>query len=175
MKPTLFLFTFAFFLLSASFVQAQSPALQKNTQWLEKMLNTLVKEDNKKSGEKETKPDFKFTNCQMAMNVVTDNKEDNFSMGFHLNWLLKDVTKVSYKKEKDGNYTLMLNVPPDKMKMDMGFGNDNSISGSFNMKDEKGNKKDDDNTSLSLSTKDEKLVQEMVRKFEESIKLCKGS
>ncbi len=153
-------FLLGLFLVTAS-LSAQSGNLQKNTQWLEKTLNALVTTDNKDGDN--TKPEFKFTASQMAMNVM--KKEENFSFGLHLNWLLKDIQKVSYRKEKDGNYALVLNVPADRIKMDMGFGKDNSVAGSFNLKDDKA-KKDDDHTSFTLSTSDEKLMKEIVQKFE---------
>lgn len=160
---------FGLLLISVS-ISAQNSALQKNTQWLEKNLNALVINDSD-DDKNDPKPEFKFTNSQMLMNV--QSKDEKFSIGIHLSWLLKDIQKVSYKKEKDGNYALVLNVPADRMKMDMGFGDDNSVSGSFNIKEDEKDKKDDDHTSFSLSTKDEKLVQEMVRKFESVMVECR--
>jgi hypothetical protein len=142
---------------------AQSAALKQNTQWLEKMMNMLVTDDDKDNKDN-AKPEFRFTTSQMTMNV--QEKSEKVAFGLHLSWLLKDIKKVSYKKDKDGYYVLMLDVPADRMKMNMGFGDDNAVAGSFNLKDGDKAKKNDDHTSFSLSTKDEKLVQEMVRKFE---------
>ena len=43
-----------------------------------------------------------------------------------VSWSLKDVRKVSYKKEKDGNYEQVLDVPADRVKVDLSFGKDNN-------------------------------------------------
>ena len=52
--------------------------------------------------------------------------------------------------------------------MEMGFGKDNTIGGSFNVKDDK-NDKNDSHTSFTLSTKDETLVKEIVQHFDKAI------
>ena len=167
----------AFLTVSAFWpIFAQNATLSKNNQWLEKTLNTYVttdKDDNDKDGGKETKPTFKFAGCRMAMDVKAE--EENFAMGINMSWLLKDIRKVNYKKEKDGTYTLLLDVPTEKVNMDMGFGGNSSVS--FKTSNTDKNKNDNDNsnkTSFSLTTKDEKLVQEMVRRFESSIGECKA-
>ena len=77
------------------------------------------------------------------------------------------IRKVSYQKQKDGNYKLVLDVPADKIKMDLGFGKDNTIGGSFNVNDDK---KDKSPTTFSLSTKDETVVKEMVQRFEVAVR-----
>lgn len=151
--------------------QAHAQTLAKNTDWLEKQLNKLVKDDDQKgmsvNGKRAT-PKFTFNRCQMDMNL--DTKDDDVSIGMNMAWQLKDVRKVSYKKEKDGQYALVLDVPADKMKMNMAGG---GFSGSFNMND-KDSKKENSNTSFSLSTKDESLVKEIKQKFEESVQLCRS-
>lgn len=150
--------------------QAQAQTLARNTDWLEKQLNKLVTDDDKHNmnvnGKKAT-PKFDFKGCQMNMNL--DSKDDDVSIGMNMAWQLKDVRKVSYTKEKDGQYKLMLDVPADKMKMNMGLG---SFTGSFNLND-KDSKEKESNTSFSLSTKDESLVKEIKQKFDESVQLCR--
>ena len=96
-------------------------------------------------------------------------KEEDFSMGINISWLLKDVKKVSCQKQKDGNYQLVLDVPADRIKMDLSFGKDNTIGGSFNVKDEG----KDSNTSFTLSTKDEVVIKEMVQRFEGAVREAK--
>jgi len=146
-------------------------ALKQQTDWLSSYLNKLVVEDDDRkmnvNGHK-SKPVFSFAGNKMLMNIST--KEENFSMGFNISWLLKDVRKVSYQKQKDGFYKLKLDVPAYRIKMDLGFGKDNSVSGSFNVKDEY---KDDNNTSFTLDTKDETLVKEVVQRFESAIREAK--
>lgn len=150
--------------------QSQAQSLAKNTDWLEKQLNKLVKSDenrNVKSKGKEAVPKFDFKGCQMNMSL--DSKDESVSFGMNLAWQLKDVRKVSYKQNKDNEYTLILDVPADKIKMNMGIG---GFSGSFNMDDEDV-KESGSNSSFSLDTKDEALVKEIKKKLEESVELCK--
>lgn len=153
-------------LLGANSVFAQS--LEANTQWLSKNLDRLVKEEKGK----ESVPTFKFKGCQMNMNIDSKNSKDSdVDFGMSISWLLKDVQRVSYEREKDGNYELKMQVPADRMKMKLGFGNDNNLSGSFNLKDNDSDSK----TSFTLHTQDESLVKEMVHRFEDSVKMCKNA
>ena len=158
----------AFMLLTGLNTHAQT--LAKNTAWLEKQLNKLIIEDNNHNVESKNKkavPKFDFKGCQM--NMVLDSKDENVSFGMNMAWQLKDVRKVTYKQNKDGQYTLILDVPADKIKMNMGVG---GFSGSFNMDDED-IKESGTNSSFSLDTKDEALVKEIKQKFEESVQLCR--
>lgn len=145
---------------------AQS-ALKTNTDWLTTHLNKLVIDDDDKQmnvNGKKSKPVFSFAGNKMLMNL--NAKDKDFSIGFNISWSLKDVRKVSYKKEKDRNYELVLDVPADRVKVDLGFGRDNNIGGSFNVKDD--NK--DSHTSFSLATKDENVVKEITQHFESAIR-----
>ena len=158
----------AFMLLTGLSTHAQT--LAKNTAWLEKQLNKLVSEDEKhnlKSNGKKAVPKFNFKGCQM--NMVLDSKDEEVSFGMNMAWQLKDVRKVTYKQNKDREYTLILDVPADKIKMNMGMG---GFSGSFNMDDED-IKESGSNSSFTLDTKDEGLVKEIKQKFEESVQLCR--
>ena len=141
---------------------AKAQTLTKNGQWLEKQLDQLVKD--KKENEA---PKFTFKGCQMNMDLDTKDKE--VSVGMHMGWLLSDVRKITYKKEKDGQYTLLIDVPADKVKMAMNVG---GIGGSFNQ-DSKDKHNKDNTTSLNLSTTDESLVRQIKQKLEESVQLCK--
>ncbi|WP_435357321.1 hypothetical protein [Emticicia sp. SJ17W-69] len=161
----LFVMFFAVLLSTQTF--AQTAALKQQTDWLTSQLNKLViDDDNRKMNvnDHKSKPTFSFVGSKMLMNLTA--KEENFSMGVNISWLLKDVRKVSYQKQKDGNYKLVLDVPADRIKMDLGFGKDNTIGGSFNVND----KDDKDPTSFTLSTKDETLVKEMVQQFEGAVR-----
>ncbi len=160
------LFLMFFVLVATTKINAQSSSLKQQTDWLTAQLNKFVIDDDDvkmKSKSKESKPTFSFAGSKMLMNINT--KEDGFSMGFNISWLLKDVKKVSYKKEKNGNYELVLDVPADRIKMDLGFGKDNTVGGSFNVKDDK----NDSHTSFTLSTKDEVLVKDILQHFDKAI------
>lgn len=153
-------------LTCSTLIFAQS-ALKTNTDWLTTHLNKLVIDDDDKQlnvNGKKSKPVFSFAGKKMLMNLSAKDKD--FSMGFNLSWSLKDVRKVSYKKEKDGNYELVLDVPADRIKVDLGFGNDNNIGGSFNVKDDD----KDSHTSFMLVTKDENVVKEITQHFESAIR-----
>lgn len=156
-------------LTCTTLIFAQS-ALKANTDWLTAHLNKLVIDDDDKQlnvNGKKSKPVFSFAGNKMLMNL--NAKDKDFSMGFNISWSLKDVRKVSYKKEKDGNYELVLDVPADRIKVDLGFGKDNNIGGSFNVK----NEDSDSHTSFTLATKDENVVKEISQHFESAIKEAK--
>lgn len=164
------LLSLAFILFSSNLVLAQS--LESNTQWLSRNLDRLVKEEKGKNltvNDKESVPTFRFKGCQMNMNI--DSRDSDVDFGMTISWLLKDVQRVSYAREKDGNYELKMIVPADRMKMKLGFGKDNALSGSFNLKDED----KDSKTNFTLHTQDEGLVKEIVQKFEDSVRMCKNT
>lgn len=136
--------------------------LIKNEDWLEKQFNKLVTDKD----EKET-PKFTFKGCQMSM--ALDSRDKDVSVGMNIAWQLRDVQKVSYKKEKNGQYTLLLDVPADKVKMAMSLG---GFSGAFNT-DGKDKPNKDNTTSLNLATNDESLVKQIKQKLEESVQFCR--
>lgn len=163
------LLSFALVLFCTNLVFSQS--LESNTQWLSSHLDKLVKEEkgkNLNANNKKSVPTFKFKGCQMNMNI--DSKDSDVDFGMTISWLLKDVQRVSYAKEKDG-YELKMIVPADRLKVKLGFGNDNGLSGSFNLKDNE----NDSKTSFTLHTEDESLVKEVVHKFEDSVRMCKNT
>lgn len=166
------LLSIALVLCCSNLVFAQS--LEANTQWLSSHLDKLVKEENGKNlniNNKESVPTFRFKGCQMNMNIDSKkSKDSDVDFGMSISWLLKDVQRVSYAREKDG-YELKMVVPADRMKMKLGFGNDNALSGSFNLKDNDSDSK----TSFTLHTDDENLVKEVVHKFEDSVRMCKNT
>lgn len=154
-------------LLTLSFVLSLLPVfaqttLKSHTDWLTTHLNKLVIDDDDKqlniNGNK-AKPVFSFAGNKMLMNLSAKDKD--FSMGFNISWSLKDVRKVSYKKEKNGNYEFA-----DRVKVDLGFGKDNTIGSSFNVKDDD----KDSHTSFTLATKDENVVKEITQHFENAIR-----
>lgn len=147
-------------LLLAQPIHAQT--LAKNTDWLEKQFNKLIVDKD----ESET-PKFIFRGCQMNMTI--DSKDKDVSVGMNMAWQLRDVRKVSYKKEKNGQYTLIMDVPADKVRMAMSLG---GFSGSFNT-DGKDKQNKDNTTSLNLDTKDEPLVKQIKQKLDESVQLCR--
>ena len=153
-------------IICSTLIFAQS-ALKANTDWLTTHLNKFVIDNDDKQlniNGKKSKPSFSFVGNNMSMNLSAKDKD--FTMGFNVSWSLKDVRKVSYKKEKDGNYELVLDVPADRVKVDVGFGKDNNIGGSFNVKDDE----KDSHTSFSLATKDENVVKEITQHFESAIR-----
>jgi hypothetical protein len=155
---------------SLTSLQAHAQTLAKNTDWIEKQLNKLVTDDEEHdmnlNGKKST-PKFAFNGCQM--NMILDSKDKDVSIGMNIAWQLRDVRKISYKRGKNGQYALVLDVPTDKVKMSMGLG---GFSGSFNA-DDKDSKDADNTSSFTLDTKDEALVQQIKQKFEESVQLCR--
>lgn len=144
---------------SASFAQS----LSQNTTFLAQKLNAL-------SDDKDDDAQFSFKGCQMNIDVKDKDKDDDFNFGMTISWQLKEVRKVSYVRTKDGFYDLKLDVPADKIKMNLGFGNDNSVNGSFNINDGK----KDSNTSFDLKTKDEATVKEIAARFESVVNSCKN-
>ncbi|PLK45414.1 hypothetical protein [Emticicia sp. TH156] len=171
MKKLQLLITSVILLFGTNLAFAQT--LESNTKWLSFQLDRLVKEkdgNHLKVNDNEAVPTFKFKGCQMNMNI--DARDSDLNFGMRISWLLKDVQKISYDKEDSGEYQLKMIVPADRMRMKVGFGQNHNIGGSFNLKN------DDDNeskTNFSLHTKDERLVKEIVNKFEESVKICKNT
>ena len=164
MKPAVKRFSLAVSVCSALLLAQLTHAqtLAKNGAWLEKQFNKLMADKKE-----EATPTFTFKGCQM--NMALDSKDEDISVGMNMTWQLSDVRKVSYTKDKDGQYTLMLDVPPDKMKMAMNLG---GFSGSFST-DDKDEQDKDNKTSLSLNTTDESLVKQIKQKLEESVQLCR--
>ncbi|MBA4852543.1 hypothetical protein [Emticicia sp. BO119] len=163
------LLSLALLLLCSNLVIAQS--LESNTQWLSVHLDKLVKEEKGKNlnvNGKESVPTFRFKGCQMNMNI--DSRDSDVDFGMSISWLLKDVQRVSYAR-KDNNYELKMIVPADRLKMKLGFGNDNALSGSFNLKDNDSDSK----TNFTLHTDDESIVKAIVNKFEDTVRMCKNS
>ncbi|WP_461149402.1 hypothetical protein [Spirosoma pulveris] len=143
-------------LFVAASTQAQT--LTADTGWLKEKLNNLVvdKEDS-------VNPQFDFTDCQMSMKV--DTKEEGIRVKLDMNWPLKEIKKVSYKPASGGTYTLVLDIPGDKVKGKMKVG---IFSKKIRSKGEDGH------TSFDLKTTDEKLVQDMKQHFESAIKQCQA-
>jgi hypothetical protein len=164
------LLSLVFVLLCSNMALAQS--LESNTQWLSNHLDRLVKEEkgtNLNVNGKESVPTFRFKGCQMNMNI--DSRDSDVNFGMTISWLLKDVQRVSYVRENDKNYELKMIVPADRIKMKLGFGNDNALSGSFNLKGDD----NDSKTNFILHTEDERLVKEVVQKFEDTVRMCKNT
>lgn len=164
------LLSLVFVLFCSNMALAQS--LESNTQWLSNHLDRLVKEEkgtNLNVNGKESVPTFRFKGCQMNMNI--DSRDSDINFGMTISWLLKDVQRVSYVRENDKNYELKMIVPADRIKMKLGFGNDNALSGSFNLKGDD----NDSKTNFILHTEDERLVKEVVQKFEDTVRMCKNT
>ncbi|MCU0326948.1 MAG: hypothetical protein MUF45_17185 [Spirosomaceae bacterium] len=149
-------------MVSTTFAQS----LTQNTTFLAQKLNAL-------SNDKDDNAHFSFKGCQMNIDVKDKDKDDDFNFGMTISWQLKEVRKVSYVKTKDGFYDLKLDVPADKIKMNLGFGNDNSVNSSFNVKDSKDSK--NSHTSFDLKTKDEATVKEIAARFESVVNSCKNT
>lgn len=154
--------TFAYFAIGLAH-STHAQTLVRNEAWLEKQFSKLVTDDD--DGDT---PKFTFKGCQM--NMAVDSKDKDVAVGMNMAWQLSDIRKVGYKKEKDGKYTLLLEVPADKVKMAMNVG---SFSGSFNGDGKGKNDKDSNTTTLGLDTKDEALVKQLKQKLEESVQLCR--
>ncbi|QKZ14884.1 hypothetical protein [Spirosoma sp. KUDC1026] len=138
---------------------SHAQTLAKNGAWLEKHFAKLVTD-------KDNAATFTFKGCQMNMAVADKDKDG--SVNINMGWLLSDVRKVSYKKEANGQYKLLLDVPADKVSMAMNIG---GFSGSYTTDDKEKGK--DNNTSFGLDTTDESLVKQIKQKLEESVQLCR--
>ncbi|ADB40993.1 hypothetical protein Slin_5016 [Spirosoma linguale DSM 74] len=153
--------TFTSFILGlgifvSSAVQAQT--LTADTNWLKEKLNSLVIDKDES-----VNPQFDFNDCQMTMKV--DTKEEGITVKMDMNWPLKEIRKVSYKPSTGGAYTLLLDIPGDKVKGKMKIG---IFSKKIRSKANEGH------TSIDLRTTDEKLVQEIKQRFEGAIKQCQA-
>lgn len=146
---------------------ASAQTLQQQTNWLKTKLNTLVKDEELKLNDKKTPAIFDFDKCKMKMSI--NAKDEGFSLGMGISWLLQDIKKVTYLKQKDGYYLLALAVPADRIKVGMGFGDGNTLGGSFNVK----NDDKDSKTDFTLNTKDENVVKEIAHRFEVAAKTCR--
>ena len=93
------------FFWAASLTLAQSR--QQNTDWIKDQLNRLMEQET-------TKPVFDFDACQMRMNV--DTKEEGIRVRMDMTWPLSEIRRVSYKISDGGRYTLMLDVPANKVE-----------------------------------------------------------
>lgn len=163
MKKLFFVCTVALIaMVSTTFAQS----LTQNTTFLAQKLNSL-------SRDKDDNAQFSFKGCQMNIDVKDKDRGDDFNFAMTISWQLKEVRKVSYVKNQDGFYDLKLDVPADKIKMNLGFGNDNSINGSFNVNDGKDGK--GDKTSFDLKTKDEATVKDIAARFETVVNSCKNA
>jgi hypothetical protein len=89
---------------------------------------------------------FRFDDCDARMEVMA--KGDNgFNMGMNFGCTLSQIEKVSYQKKGDA-YQLNLQMKKEE---------------------------ENDNLSFSLSTTDEKLMQEIKKRLETSIAACKST
>ena len=88
---------------------------------------------------------FRFDDCDARMEIGVKEK-DGFNLGMNMGCSLSQIDRVSYQKEGD-SYNLKLH-----------------------MKEEEKN----DSFSFSLSTADEKLMQEIKKRLETSIAACKS-
>lgn len=158
------------FLISALLISSAANTLfaqnlAQNSSTLAQKLNVLTKDNNN-----DAEHSFSFKGCQMNMDVR--NMDSDIKFGMKLSWQMKDVRNISYKKNKDGFYDFMLDVPADRIKMKIGFGDDNHIGGSFNLND---NSKDKDSkTNFDVHTKDERVVKDLATRFNEIVKTCKN-
>lgn len=91
---------------------------------------------------------FRFDDCDARMEV-TAKSDNGFNMGFNFGCALSQIEQVSYSKAKSGSaYQLNLQM--------------------------KENQKND-NLSFSLSTSDEKLMEEIKKRLETSIAACRSA
>ena len=89
---------------------------------------------------------FRFDDCDARMEIGVKEK-DGFNLGMNMGCSLNQIEQVSYAKEKEG-YQLKLRLKKEES--------------------------DDNNLSFSLSTTDEKLMQEIKKRLETSIAACKS-
>jgi len=88
---------------------------------------------------------FRFDDCDARMEIGVKEK-DGFNLGMNMGCSLKQIDKVSYQKDGD-SYKLKLHMQEAEKN---------------------------DSFSFSVSTSDEKLMQEIKKRLETSIATCKS-
>jgi len=132
-----------FSLLFSTELFAQNNLLKQNNTWLEKEVNTLIQKDSK---DKDVVA-YSFNDCNANMNFKIKSKDNGMNFGMGFGCTFDEISKVDYKKETDGSYSLLLTLNKKA--------------------------KDDNNLNFSLNTKDEKQIQEIKKRFEQNIAECR--
>lgn len=135
-----------FLLLSSmGFFQAQAQsAVAKDTEWLEKEINTLAK--NKKS---ESTQQYAFTDCSCKYSAKINDGGFNMDKNFSFN--LNEINNLTYVKNEDQTYELRMKMKTDsKMAdfFDLGL------------------------IKTTLYTNEEDKVKEIVIKLRNAVKTC---
>jgi hypothetical protein len=128
-------------------IQAQS-ATAKDTEWLEKELNTLSKSDKKSA----TTQQYDFNECSCKYSAKANKSEGSgFSMDKNFTFNLNEINNITYVRNEDKTYELRM-----KMKTD------SDIVEFLNL----------DMITTTLYTSDENKVKEIVNKLRNTVKTC---
>ncbi len=120
----------------------------KDTEWLEKKLNTMVKQNEADKSNKQ----FAFDNCQCKFATNT-SKGGGFNFDMSYSFHLNEVSSVSYARNEDNTYELVLKLNKDKKSEGPDFS-------SF---------------TTTLYNTDEKGVKEVINTFKTATQACKTS
>jgi hypothetical protein len=125
--------------------QAQS-TVAKDTEWLEKELNTLAK--NKKSAGTQQ---YDFTECSCKYLAKAKDSDGGFNLNKDFTFNLNEIRNITYVRNEDETYELRL-----KLKTDSEIVNFLDLG----------------TITTTLYTSDEKKVKEIVNKLRTTVKTC---
>jgi hypothetical protein len=126
--------------------QAQS-ALTKDTEWLEKELNTLAKSNKKSAGTQQ----YDFNECSCKYSAKADNSGSGFNLNKDFTFNLNEINSITYVRNEDNTYELRMKMKTDSDIVD--FLNLGTIT-------------------TALYTSDENKVKEIVKKLRTTVKTC---
>ena len=126
-------------------MQAQS-AVAKDTEWLEKELNTLAK-NNKSAGTQQ----YDFDECSCKYSAKANKSEGGFNLDKSFTFNLNEINNITYVRNEDNTYELRMKMKTDSDIVD--FLNLGTIT-------------------TTLYTSDEKKVKEIVNKLRTTVKTC---
>ena len=127
--------------------QAGKNTSAKDTEWLEKQLNIMVKNNEADQGKKQ----FEFDDCQCKF-ATNNSKGVGFKFDMSYSFHLNEVNSVSYARNDDNSYELVLKLNKDKASDGLDFS-------SF---------------TTTLYNSDESQVKEVVKKFKSATQACKN-
>ncbi|QHT66083.1 hypothetical protein GXP67_05075 [Rhodocytophaga rosea] len=127
-------------------MQAQS-AVAKDTEWLEKELNTLAKSAKKSTVSQQ----YDFNECSCKYSAKANDDGGGFNLDKNFTFNLNEINNITYVRNEDKTYELRM-----KMKTD------SDIVGFLNL----------DMITTTLYTSDENKVKEIVNKLRTTVKTC---
>jgi hypothetical protein len=127
-------------------VKAQS-AVAKDTEWLEKQLNTLATSDKKSAGTQR----YDFDECSCKYTAKANSSDGGFNLDKSFTFNLNEINNITYVRNEDKTYELRMKMKTDSEIVD--FLNLGTIA-------------------TTLYTSDENKVKEIVNKLRTTVKTC---